>query len=39
VLGVAVLSERFTYGMGLGFALVLLGSYLATLRTRAVVEP
>lgn len=39
VLGVAVLSERFTYGMGVGFALVLLGSYLATLRNRVVAEP
>ena len=30
VLGVAVLSEPFTTGMGVGFALVLAGSYLAT---------
>jgi len=32
VLGVTVLSERFTLGMGLGFALVLTGSVLATSR-------
>ncbi len=32
VLGVTVLSERFTLGMGLGFALVLAGSVLATSR-------
>jgi drug/metabolite transporter (DMT)-like permease len=30
VLGVAILDERFTAGMGIGFALVLLGSVLAT---------
>ena len=30
VLGVAVLDERFTAGMGIGFALVLAGSVLAT---------
>jgi drug/metabolite transporter (DMT)-like permease len=36
ILGVAVLSEKFTGGMGIGFALVLLGCYLATLRTRIV---
>jgi drug/metabolite transporter (DMT)-like permease len=30
VLGVAVLHERFTVGMGVGFALVLAGSVLAT---------
>jgi drug/metabolite transporter (DMT)-like permease len=30
VLGVAVLGERFTVGMGIGFALVLAGSVLAT---------
>jgi drug/metabolite transporter (DMT)-like permease len=30
VLGVAVLGEDFTFGMGLGFALVLAGSVLAT---------
>jgi drug/metabolite transporter (DMT)-like permease len=34
VLGVALLSEPFTWGMGIGFALVLLGSYLATHRPR-----
>ena len=32
VLGVAVLGERFTVGMGIGFALVLIGSFLATRR-------
>jgi drug/metabolite transporter (DMT)-like permease len=30
VLGVAVLDERFTLGMALGFVLVLAGSVLAT---------
>jgi drug/metabolite transporter (DMT)-like permease len=30
VLGVLILNERFTIGMGIGFALVLLGSVLAT---------
>ena len=30
VLGVAILDERFTPGMGVGFALVLAGSVLAT---------
>ena len=41
LLGVAVLNERFTAGMGVGFALVLAGSVLATARARqrAVVEP
>jgi drug/metabolite transporter (DMT)-like permease len=38
VLGVAVLNERFTAGMGIGFALVLAGSLLAT-RARPVAEP
>jgi drug/metabolite transporter (DMT)-like permease len=33
LLGVAVLHETFTAGMGLGFVLVLLGSVLATTRT------
>jgi drug/metabolite transporter (DMT)-like permease len=33
VLGVAALSERFTAGMGIGFALVLGGSVLATRRS------
>lgn len=33
VLGVAVLGERFTAGMGIGFALVLGGSVLATRRS------
>jgi drug/metabolite transporter (DMT)-like permease len=32
VLGVALLDERFTVGMGIGFALVLAGSVLATRR-------
>jgi drug/metabolite transporter (DMT)-like permease len=41
VLGVAVLNERFTAGMGVGFALVLAGSVLATGRVRqpALAEP
>jgi drug/metabolite transporter (DMT)-like permease len=34
VLGVALLGERFTVGMGIGFALVLAGSVLATGRRR-----
>jgi drug/metabolite transporter (DMT)-like permease len=42
LLGVAVLGERFTAGMGVGFALVLAGSVIATRRSRepqpAVVE-
>jgi len=40
VLGVAVLHESFTLGMGLGFVLVLAGSILATRkgRTRAAAE-
>jgi drug/metabolite transporter (DMT)-like permease len=33
LLGVTVLSERFTVGMGIGFALVLAGSLLATRAT------
>jgi drug/metabolite transporter (DMT)-like permease len=40
MLGVTVLSERFTVGMGIGFALVLAGSLFATRATpRAVAEP
>jgi len=42
VLGVTLLSEPFTVGMGIGFVLVLLGSILATRRSptpRAVAEP
>jgi drug/metabolite transporter (DMT)-like permease len=41
LLGVAVLNERFTAGMGVGFALVLAGSVLATGRVRqpALAEP
>ena len=35
VLGVAVLGERFTVATGVGFVLILLGSYLATSRTSA----
>ena len=37
VLGVAILEEDFTLGMGVGFVLVLAGSVLAT-RTRAEPE-
>ena len=41
LLGVAVLNESFTIGMGIGFALVLAGSVLATgsARQPAVAEP
>ena len=41
VLGVLVLDERFTVGMGIGFVLVLAGSVLAAARTRqpVVAEP
>jgi drug/metabolite transporter (DMT)-like permease len=39
VLGVAVLDERFTVGMGVGFALVLAGSVLATGRVAPRAEP
>jgi drug/metabolite transporter (DMT)-like permease len=40
VLGVTVLSERLTAGMGIGFALVLVGSVLATRAPpRAVADP
>jgi drug/metabolite transporter (DMT)-like permease len=40
MLGVTVLSERFTVGMGIGFALVLAGSLFATRATpRAVAKP
>jgi drug/metabolite transporter (DMT)-like permease len=35
VLGVSILGERFTWGMGVGFALVLVGSVLATRRAPA----
>ena len=35
ILGVALLGETFTAGMGIGFALVLVGSVLATSRRRA----
>jgi drug/metabolite transporter (DMT)-like permease len=37
VLGVMILDERFTISMGVGFALVLIGSVLATRRRRAAV--
>jgi drug/metabolite transporter (DMT)-like permease len=36
VLGVAILGERFTIGMGVGFALVLAGSVLATRAPRTL---
>jgi drug/metabolite transporter (DMT)-like permease len=41
LLGVVVLSERFTVGMGIGFVLVLAGSIVAAARSRqpAVAEP
>jgi drug/metabolite transporter (DMT)-like permease len=39
VLGVAILGERFTLGMGVGFALVLAGSVLATGQAAAHGEP
>jgi drug/metabolite transporter (DMT)-like permease len=41
LLGVAILNERFTAGMGVGFALVLAGSVLAAARSRQrmVAEP
>ncbi len=39
VLGVAVLGETFTTGMGIGFALVLAGSVLATRRRSPVAPP
>ena len=35
VLGVSILGERFTWGMGVGFVLVLVGSVLATRRAPA----
>ncbi len=38
VLGVTLLDERFTPGMGVGFALVLIGSVLATRRGAAPAE-
>ncbi len=38
VLGIAVLHENFTIGMGIGFVLVLAGSVLATRRSRAPAE-
>ena len=39
VLGVLLLKEPFTLGIGLGFPLVLLGSYLATRKSGSLVEP
>ena len=39
VLGIAVLGESFTLGMGIGFILVLLGSTLATRRRPAAAAP
>jgi drug/metabolite transporter (DMT)-like permease len=39
VLGVAILDEHFTLGMGLGFVLVLVGSVLATRPTAAAAPP
>ncbi len=39
VLGIAVLHESFTIGMGVGFVLVLIGSTLATRRARRVALP
>jgi drug/metabolite transporter (DMT)-like permease len=38
-LGVTLLGERFTVGIGVGFALILLGSVLATRRGPAAPEP
>ena len=38
VLGVTVLHETLTFGMGVGFALVLAGSVLATRRSRQVAD-
>lgn len=35
ILGVAILGEPFTLGVGVGFALILMGSFLATARTPA----
>jgi drug/metabolite transporter (DMT)-like permease len=37
-LGIAVLGERFTAGTGVGFVLILLGSFLATRRTPGAVR-
>ena len=39
ILGVLVLNETFTLGMGIGFALVITGSVLATRQTRPAAEP
>lgn len=39
LLGVSILGEKITAGMGVGFVLVLVGSFLATSRARVLVEP
>jgi drug/metabolite transporter (DMT)-like permease len=39
VLGVVILNERFTAGMGVGFVLVLAGSFLATSAARDAPQP
>ena len=39
LLGVTILSEKITAGMGVGLVLVLVGCFLATGATRAVAEP
>ena len=39
VLGALVLNEEVTRGMAIGFPLVLLGSYLGTLRSKPAAEP
>ena len=39
ILGVLVLNETFTLAMGIGFALVITGSVLATRQTRPAPEP
>jgi drug/metabolite transporter (DMT)-like permease len=38
ILGVSILGEKITAGMGVGFVLVLTGCFLATGRNRAVAE-
>jgi drug/metabolite transporter (DMT)-like permease len=39
VLGVLLLNELFTIGIALGFALIAVGSYVATRRPRGIAEP